>query len=118
MKILIVDDSRVARSSLKKALAGLMNIEFVEANDGKTAIPAVEKEAPDIIFTDWYMEEMDGLELIKIIRASNNSVKICMVTSEANAERKKLALSEGADYIICKPIQFNELAKALEHLVD
>ncbi len=117
MKILIVDDSRVARSGLKKALAGLMNIEFLEADDGMTALTAVKKENPDLIFTDWYMEEMDGLELIKKIRESKNSVKICMVTSEANNERKTLALDEGADYIINKPIKLDELAKALEELI-
>lgn len=117
MKILIVDDSRVARSSLKKALAGLMNIEFQEADDGLTALSAIEVENPDLIFTDWYMKEMDGLEFIKKIRENKNPVKICMVTSEANAERKALALGEGADYLINKPIKFNELAKALEQLI-
>lgn len=118
MKILIVDDSRVARSSLKKALSGLMNIDFLEADDGHTALLAIEDRNPDLIFTDWYMEKMDGLELIKKIREGDNSVKICMVTSEANDERKSLALEGGADYIINKPIKLNELAKAFEFLID
>ena len=117
MKILIVDDSRVARSGLKKALAGLMNIEFFEADDGKTALVAITKENPDLIFTDWYMKEMDGIELIQAIRETKNLVKVCMVTSEANADRKTLALEKGADYIINKPIKFEELAKALEELI-
>ncbi len=117
MKILIVDDSRVARNSLKKALAGLMNIEFIEADDGTTALAAVKSGNPDLIFTDWYMKEMDGLEFINTIRESKNAVKICMVTSEANNERKTLALDKGADYIINKPIKFDELAKALEYLI-
>lgn len=117
MKILIVDDSRVARAGLKKALAGLMNIDFLEADDGKTALPVVKNGKPDLIFTDWYMDEMDGLELIRQIREENNPVKICMVTSEANDERKKLAIDTGADCVVNKPIQFNELAKALELLI-
>ncbi len=117
MKILIVDDSRVARSGLKKALSGLMNIEFLEADDGVTALSVVKNATPDLIFTDWYMKEMDGLDLIKKIREGNNPVKICMVTSEANDERKALALDGGADYIVNKPIKFDELAKALEQLI-
>lgn len=117
MKILIVDDSRVARNSLKKALAGLMDIEFIEADDGVTALSVVKNENPDLIFTDWYMKEMNGLELIKQIRESKNAVKICLVTSEANEERKTLALDEGADYIVNKPVKNNELAKALEQLI-
>ena len=117
MKMLIVDDSRVARAGLRKALSGLMNIEFSEADDGETALLTIEENNPDIIFSDWYMKKMDGLELIQKIRTTNNPVKICMVTSEANEERKKLALAEGADYIINKPIKLDELAKALEHLI-
>ncbi len=117
MKILIVDDSRVARAGLKKALAGLLNIEFLEADDGTTALTVVKNKKPDLIFTDWYMEGMDGLDLIRKLREDKNSVKICMVTSEANDERKSLALGEGADYIINKPIKFDELAKALEYLI-
>lgn len=116
MKILIVDDSRVARVSLKKALSGLMNIEFLEADDGISALSAVTNRNPDLIFTDWYMEEMDGLELINKIREKRNAVKICMVTSEANIDRQALVLDGGADYVITKPIKYNELAKALEHL--
>ncbi len=117
MKILIVDDSRVARSGLKKALSGLMDIEFLEADDGTTGLLAVQDGTPDLIFTDWYMKTMDGLELIEKIRESNNSVKICMVTSEANDDRKTLALDRGADYLINKPIKLDELAKALEQLI-
>jgi len=69
------------------------------------------------VFTDWYMKEMDGLEFIKKVRVDKNPVKICMVTSEANDDRKAFAIENGADYIINKPIQFNELAKALETLI-
>lgn len=117
MKILIVDDSRVARSTLKKALSGLMNIKFTEADDGESAWAAIEKEVPDIVFTDWYMEKMDGLELIKKIRKKYDGVKICMITSEANDERMALAQNAGADCVLNKPIEMHKLAKALEILV-
>lgn len=117
MKILIVDDSRVARASIMRALSGLVNIEFFEADDGKTAWTTIKNEDPDLIFTDWYMNEMDGLELIQKIRESGNSVKICMITSEANDERKALALDGGADYILNKPIKIEEIAKAIEELI-
>lgn len=117
MKILIVDDSRVARNNIKKALSGLVNITIFEANDGQSAWKIISNENPDLIFTDWYMENMDGLELIQKIRNGNNPVKICMLTSETNQERQDLALKKGADYILTKPIKLVELAKALEYLI-
>lgn len=66
MKIMIVDDSRVARNTLRKALvAGLVDVEFMEADDGMTAWALIEKDQPDLLFTDWYMANIDGLELTK-----------------------------------------------------
>lgn len=117
MRILIVDDSRVARSSLKKALLNLMNIQFIEADDGETALAAMKNEKPDVIFTDWYMEKMDGLELIKRTRESDKTVKICMITSEANSDRQALAYNAGADCVLNKPIKIDKLAKALEQMI-
>lgn len=117
MKILIVDDSRVARNNIKKALSGLVGIEFFEADDGMAAWAIVKSNNPDLIFTDWFMENMDGLELIRRVRENNNTVKICMLTSETNNERKSLARREGADCILSKPIKIEELAKALEQMI-
>ncbi len=117
MKILIVDDSRVARNSLKKALAGLSDITFSEADDGTTALEAIAQDPPDILFTDWYMGEMDGLELIQKVKQTHAHIKICMFTSETNEERKNLALQEGADYLVNKPFKVNEVVKALEYLI-
>lgn len=117
MKILIVDDSRVARANIKRALSGLVNITIFEAVDGNEGWAVLLKENPDIIFTDWYMENMDGLALIRKVRQCNNAVKICMLTSETNDERQALAKKEGADYILNKPLKLEELAKALEYLI-
>lgn len=117
MKILIVDDSRVARNNIKKALSGLVNITIFEAEDGVQGLAVIEKENPDILFTDWYMENMDGLALIRKVKQGNNAVKICMLTSETNDERQALAKKEGADYILTKPFKLEELAKVLEQLI-
>ena len=117
MKILIVDDSRVARSNIMKALSGLVDIRFFEADDGVGAWRIVERENPDVIFTDWYMQNMDGLELIRRVRRRGNATKICMLTSETNNERQNLARREGANCILTKPIRLDQLARALEQMI-
>lgn len=118
MKILLVDDSRVARTSLKKALkSGLIDVEFIEADDGESGWAAIGTHNPDLIFTDWYMERMDGLEFIQKLRAAKYTKKICMMTSETNSAKHQEALGCGADYILTKPLKPNELAKALEQLL-
>ena len=117
MKILIVDDSRVARNNIMKALSGLVDIRFFEADDGVGAWSIVERENPDVIFTDWYMQNMDGLELIRRVRRRGNATKICMLTSETNNERQNLARREGANCILTKPIRLDQLARALEQMI-
>ncbi len=117
MKILIVDDSRVARSNIMKALSGLVDIRFFEADDGVGAWSIVQRENPDVIFTDWYMQNMDGLELIRRVRQRGNATKICMLTSETNNERQNLARREGANCILTKPIKLDQLARALEQMI-
>ncbi len=117
MKILIVDDSRVARNNIMKALSGLVDIRFFEADDGVGAWSIVQRENPDVIFTDWYMQNMDGLELIRRVRQRGQATKICMLTSETNRERQNLARHEGANCILTKPIRLEQLAKALEQMI-
>jgi two-component system chemotaxis response regulator CheY len=112
-----VDDSRVARSNIMKALSGLVDIRFFEADDGVGAWSIVQRENPDVIFTDWYMQNMDGLELIRRVRQRGNATKICMLTSETNNERQNLARREGANCILTKPIKLDQLARALEQMI-
>ena len=118
MKIMIVDDSRVARNTLRKALvAGLVNVEFVEADDGMTAWAIIEKDQPDLLFTDWYMEKIDGLQLTRKVRQINQTIKICVLTSETNTERHKLVFDAGADSVLTKPFKNHQLAKVLQALL-
>lgn len=118
MKILIVDDSRVARNTLRKALvAGLVNVDFFEADDGETAWTIIQKEQPDLLFTDWYMENMSGLELTRKVREYNQVMKICVLTSETNPERHALVLEAGANSIMTKPFRNDKLAKVLQDLL-
>lgn len=118
MKILIVDDSRVARNTLRRALAsGLVAVDFFEADDGETAWSIIIAEQPDLLFTDWYMERIDGLELTKRVRKINQEMKICVLTSETNTERHSLVLAAGADSLLTKPFKNDQLAKVLQNLL-
>ncbi len=117
MKILLVDDSRVARCAVRKSIElFLPDATFIEADDGKSAWQAIDDETPDLIFTDWYMDSMSGLDLIISIRGSGNQTKVCMVTSETNTQRLNMARSCGADYILSKPIQLEELKVIIDNL--
>src|SRR3982751_3450540 len=105
MKILIADDSRVMRQIVVRTLrqAGFGDHDLVEAANGREELDMVTAEKPDLILSDWNMPEMNGLELLRQLRASGNDVKFGFVTSESTPQMKDQAAAAGALFFIVKP---------------
>jgi two-component system chemotaxis response regulator CheY len=105
MKILIADDSRVMRQIVVRTLrqAGFGEHNLIEAANGREALDLVTAEKPDLILSDWNMPEMNGLDLLRQLRASGNDVKFGFVTSESTPEMKEQAERAGALFFIVKP---------------
>jgi two-component system, chemotaxis family, chemotaxis protein CheY len=77
-----------------------------EAGDGVTALENLRRIGPiDLVMADWNMPEMDGLELLKKLRANAtyNAVKVVMVTTESEVDQMTAALEAGADEYVMKP---------------
>jgi two-component system chemotaxis response regulator CheY len=105
-KALVVDDSRAMRSILAKILMQL-GFEVVQAGDGREAIGVLssQPEPFQLVLSDWNMPEMDGLQLLKALRANPkfSEVPVVMVTSETRVEQMMTALRAGANEYIMKP---------------
>ena len=105
--ILVVDDSRIMRNIVKNIFADIkIPCEYLEAGDGKTAFQLLETNKINLIFLDWNMPEMDGMEFLKKVRAMPDykNLPIFMVTSEAAKYNVIEALDSGATDYIVKPI--------------
>lgn len=115
MKILIVDDSKAMRMIVKRTLrqAGLGDHETEEAGDGAEAFLLVGSWSPDLVLSDWNMPEMNGIDLLRQIRASGNRVRFGFVTSEGTDDMRQLAKDEGAEFLITKPFDADVFAAAL-----
>ena len=116
MKILIVDDSKAMRMIVKRTLAqaGFDGLEFVDAGNGVEAIEVIAKENPDVVFSDWNMPEMNGIELLKQIREAGNSISFGFITSENTPETRKEAMDAGATFLINKPFTPESFQQVLE----
>tara|TARA_Y100001947_G_scaffold144616_1_gene138535 strand:- start:23 stop:421 length:399 start_codon:yes stop_codon:yes gene_type:complete len=101
---LVVDDSRVIRMVARKILEEL-NFEVIEAEDGKVALDACNKNLPDAVLLDWNMPVMDGLEFLVALRQlpGNESVQVIFCTTENDLEHIQKAISAGANEYIMKP---------------
>ena len=117
MRALIVDDSRFVRGFLRGLLEE-RGIECAEAADGRAGLDRLNAGVPfDLALVDWNMPVMDGLEMLKHLRAEGfTEIKVMMVTTEAENDYILSALEAGADEYLMKPFDEEALSEKLAML--
>ena len=108
VKILVVDDSMIMRNIIKNTFAETkIPFECLEAENGNKALLLLESESITMVFLDWNMPEMDGIEFLKIVRAmpKYKELPIFMVTSEKGRFSVIEALKSGVTDYFVKPIK-------------
>ncbi|MEZ5410338.1 MAG: response regulator [Acidimicrobiales bacterium] len=116
MRAMIVDDSRAQRMLLKRAVSPL-GFDVVEAENGEDALTKLDPEDPvDVMLVDWNMPVMDGLALVRRVRATRAfaDVFVMMVTSESDPKKMARALMVGADDYLVKPVDGEMIRSKLE----
>jgi len=122
LRALVIDDSRVMRIMVMRTLkqANLAEFEFEEAGDGKEGLAKFNPRTTDIVFVDWNMPQMSGLDLVRRLRHhdKNEHVPIVMVTSEKTVGKVEAALEKaGADAYISKPFTAELVHRRLEKVI-
>jgi len=114
MRALIVDDSRFVRTILR-GLLEKKGIECEEAADGQAGMDRLQAGLPfDLALVDWNMPVMDGLEMLKQLRSEGfDTIKVMMVTTEAENDFILRALDAGADEYMMKPFDGEALTEKL-----
>jgi two-component system chemotaxis response regulator CheY len=117
MRALIIDDSRFVRGYLRGLLEE-KGIECEEAADGQAGIDLLKSRPPyDLALVDWNMPVMNGLDMLKQMRAEGyGDIKVMMVTTEAENEYILRALDAGADEYLMKPFDDEALTEKLAML--
>jgi two-component system chemotaxis response regulator CheY len=105
INILIVDDFSAMRQIIRDLLRELGFDNTSEADDGQTALPMLKTGNFDFLVTDWSMPDMDGLTLLKTVRADEQlgDLPVLMVTAEAKREQIVDAAEAGVNAYIVKP---------------
>lgn len=123
-RILVVDDVETDRLILKTTLQRIGFPDVQEANDGAMAIQKISlahqmNQKFDLIFMDWMMPKMSGLQLLQTVRLDRayKAVPIVMTTAEAAVKNVTEALQSGASSYIVKPIEEGTLKAKIEKLV-
>lgn len=119
-KILLVDDSQNERAAIKSTLQHLFN-EFIEADNGLTAIKAFVEEKPGFVITDVEMPSINGFRFISTIRGMEDGkdVPIIMLSGTKNSLKSKLTgFNVGASDFILKPFDADELVARVKALLN
>lgn len=115
MLAIVVDDSRVIRMILRKALVA-QGFEVLEAGNGQEGLDALAHSGgADVLLVDWNMPILDGLSLVRTVRGDRtwDRTRIIMVTSEAEISRVTQAIEAGADEYLMKPFDEEALREKL-----
>ena len=117
MKVLISDDSILARKQLKDILQTMGTPTFIEATDGQSAIDQYKAENADLVFLDIVMPKKDGNIAIQEIMAYDPKATIIIVSSVGTQSQLKCALEAGAVDFIQKPIDNQQVIDVVNKFI-
>lgn len=117
LRILIVDDEPLVRKSLYDALRGDGYIASM-ASDGEEAIQKIEKNGFDIVISDIKMPKLDGIGLLKKIKAGHSDIAVIIITGHGNIESAVEAMKTGAFDYVTKPIVDSEIKLILNKIKE
>jgi len=120
MKILVVDDFSTMRRIIKNLLKDLGFSNIQEADDGNTALPMLQQGDFDFVVTDWNMPGMQGIDLLRHIRADDKlkHLPVLMVTAEAKKEQIVAAAQAGVNGYVVKPFTAATLKEKLDKIFE
>ncbi|MFH0874663.1 MAG: response regulator [archaeon] len=109
LKVLIVDDSLFMRTMLKKIITEAGAEIVAEAGDGAEALIKYNEVKPDLVFLDVVMPNVDGIQALKNIKASNPDSTVIMCTSTGQDMIVKEAVDSGAADFVVKPFSKEDI---------
>lgn len=115
MRLLVVEDERALCESIAKGLR-LDGYEVDTVFDGEEAMDIISAESYDLIILDLNLPGMDGLDILKNMRASDNETNVLILSARGGLNDKIEGLDSGANDYLCKPFHFEELEARVRSL--
>ena len=120
MYVLIVDDSKIMRQLLKRALNKMNydDLHIAEAKNGIEGLALFHQRRPDIILSDWNMPEMDGMGFLQAIRSEDANIPFGFITAQSTAALRDSAQHYGAHFLLTKPFTPDTLKAAIHSVLS
>ena len=114
--VVLVDDDAAVRRSVAAGLE-LEGFRVVPASGGRAALAAIEAVAPSVVLLDLAMPDLDGLEVLRRLRAAGDDVPVCVLSARDEVHDRVRGLEAGADDYVVKPFALEEVAARLQALL-
>jgi CheY-like chemotaxis protein len=111
--ILIVDDSQYQRNTIKKMLA-TEGYDFLEADNGLSAIKETLAHNPDCVLVDKLMPELDGEKYLQFIKQNNMTIPVIVITADIQESTRNQCINLGAFDVVNKPFKAEKLKEILQ----
>jgi DNA-binding NarL/FixJ family response regulator len=119
IKVALVDDQLLVRQGVAGLLAISDDIEVIwQADDGEQAFVEIIKTPPDVLLLDIRMPKMNGIELVKKLRAQGNAQPVLMLTTFDDSELFMQSLQAGANGFLLKDVSLDKLVDAIKTLAS
>ena len=118
--VLVAEDAIFVRNFVIIALRTMGIDDVIEADNGKSALEEIQKRPVDLILSDWHMPEMEGIDLLRAVRADENlqHIPFLMLTSDVSAENVRDAVNSGVSDYLAKPFRHAPLIKKITRLLE
>src|SRR4030042_3783779 len=114
--VLVVDDDQKLLKMLQRTLT-YEGLSVLTAGNGEEALPLIESRSPALVIVDWMMPKMDGLQLIRNLRAETKKTMVLMLTARDAVENRVEGLESGADDYLVQPFAPAELVAPVHALL-
>jgi two-component system chemotaxis response regulator CheY len=122
LKIMVVDDNQHMRKLVVTILQAFGAIQIFEAADGNRAWTMMREVNPDVVFLDWQMDGMSGIDLVKMIRTSSQSpnpfVPIVMLTGHTHIDHVRQARDAGVNEFLAKPVSVRAIMSRMVAVIE
>jgi DNA-binding NtrC family response regulator len=116
-KIMIVDDERLVRWSLRQKCEE-WGYHVIEADSGEPALKLAQHESPDLVLLDVRMPDLTGIEVLDQLKKSGDARAVIMITADPQLDDVKAALKLGAYDFVGKPVDFDELQITIKNALE
>ena len=119
-RILVVEDSPMTRSLIVSSLEEIGDFTVIEAANGFQALRKLPEVTPDLVITDINMPDINGLEVVRFVKQSENfkHIPVIIVTTEGRDVDRERGLRLGADRYLIKPFEPEDLQRFVQELLD